>query len=130
MKNCWQNWNSINVQPFCLFSSTWVNPDVIEQNTIPIGIYYILNSMLRRSQFVFHRLHSAVRGLSTQTKITATGVDVVSPILGVSDDQKEFYKLARNFADNEMKPFAGKYLIVYIHNCSVFYSSSHCSKMG
>jgi hypothetical protein len=44
---------------------------------------------------------------TTATKVAATGLDVVSPLIGTSDDQKEFYNLAKAFADNEMKPHAG-----------------------
>jgi isobutyryl-CoA dehydrogenase len=50
------------------------------------------------------------RSLSaTATKVAASGVEVISPLIGLTDDQKEFYSLAKNFADNEMKPFAAKW---------------------
>lgn len=50
----------------------------------------------------------AVRPLSsTATRVNAVGIEVINPTLGLSADQSEFYSLARSFADNEMKPFAG-----------------------
>jgi hypothetical protein len=41
--------------------------------------------------------------------VIATGKDLVSPLIGLTNDQTEFYNLARDFADNEMKPYAGKH---------------------
>jgi hypothetical protein len=37
----------------------------------------------------------------------AVGIDVISPLIGLSGDQQVYYTLARTFADNEMKPYAG-----------------------
>ena len=39
----------------------------------------------------------------------AKGLDLISPVIGLSDDQKEFYHLAREFADSEMRPYANKW---------------------
>lgn len=47
------------------------------------------------------------RGLATVAK--ATGVDVISPLIGLNQDQTEFYNLARSFADTELRPFAQKW---------------------
>lgn len=52
---------------------------------------------------------------STATKVSTTGVEVVSPMIGLTDEQKEFYKLARNFADNEFKPHAGGTIALILH---------------
>jgi isobutyryl-CoA dehydrogenase len=38
-----------------------------------------------------------------------TGVDVVSPLIGLTEDQQTFYRLAKDFSDQEMKPFAGNW---------------------
>jgi hypothetical protein len=38
-----------------------------------------------------------------------TGIDVVSPLIGLTEDQQTFYKLAKDFSDREMRPFAGKW---------------------
>lgn len=34
----------------------------------------------------------------------------MTPTIGLTSEQSEFYTLARQFADNEMKPHAGKLL--------------------
>jgi alkylation response protein AidB-like acyl-CoA dehydrogenase len=39
----------------------------------------------------------------------ATGVAIIDPTIGLTEDQAEIYRLARNFADNELKPNAGKW---------------------
>lgn len=49
------------------------------------------------------------RLFSTNTRVTSTGKEIISPVIGLTDDQAEFYNLARNFADNEMRPYASKY---------------------
>lgn len=50
-----------------------------------------------------------VNRFSTSTKAVATGLEVIDPTIGLTEDQSEFYQLARNFADNELRPFAGKW---------------------
>ena len=35
-----------------------------------------------------------------------TGVELVSPSIGLNEDATTFYELARSFADNELKPYA------------------------
>eukprot|EP01036_Dinobryon_divergens_P030531 gene30530-39787_t len=47
--------------------------------------------------------------LSTTSAVVAKGLDLISPVIGLSDDQKEFYHLAREFADSEMRPYANKW---------------------
>ena len=42
--------------------------------------------------------------LSTSTK--AKGIDIVSPLIGLTQEQSSFYEVAREFADKEMKPKA------------------------
>ena len=44
---------------------------------------------------------------STGSKVSH-GVDVISPTIGLTSDQAEFYSLARRFADEAMRPFAGE----------------------
>ena len=53
--------------------------------------------MLRRLSLVKH----VTRGLST-------GVEIISPLINLTDDQSSYYSLARAFADKEMRPYAGK----------------------
>jgi alkylation response protein AidB-like acyl-CoA dehydrogenase len=36
----------------------------------------------------------------------AKGIELFSPLIGLSEDQKQFYNLAREFADTEMRPKA------------------------
>ena len=38
---------------------------------------------------------------------SASGIEIVSPLIGLTNDQTEYYNLARQFADNEMRPNAG-----------------------
>jgi alkylation response protein AidB-like acyl-CoA dehydrogenase len=38
-----------------------------------------------------------------------TGTETISPLIGLTEDQQTFYKLAKDFSDREMKPFAGKW---------------------
>lgn len=55
------------------------------------------------------RLGTPSRGLlffSTANKVKATGVDIIDPTIGLNSDQNEFYKLARSFADKELRPYA------------------------
>lgn len=40
---------------------------------------------------------------------TAKGVDIISPTIGLSEERKEYYNLARSFADNELRPYASKW---------------------
>lgn len=52
----------------------------------------------------------AFRVMSTATKAPpATGVAVIDPVIGLSDDQAEFYNLARSFADEQLRPNAQKW---------------------
>jgi len=48
------------------------------------------------------------RLLSSKSRVIASGKEIVSPIIGLTDDQAEYYNLARTFADNEMRPYASK----------------------
>lgn len=49
------------------------------------------------------------RFLSTTKAPPATGVAVIDPTIGLSEEQLEFYNVARAFADNELRPFAAKW---------------------
>lgn len=62
--------------------------------------------MFRRSTAVCTKLFNA-RTLST--KVSAKGVEIICPTIGLSEDRAEFYKLARTFADNELRPNAAKW---------------------
>jgi isobutyryl-CoA dehydrogenase len=68
-----------------------------------------LNQCARRISVANVPQHLKSMAMSTATKASATGLEVVDPTIGLTDDQKEFYNLARNFADNELKPFAQKW---------------------
>lgn len=46
---------------------------------------------------------------TTSTKVVATGLDVINPTIGLTEEQAEFYTLARQFADNELRPHAQKW---------------------
>ena len=48
------------------------------------------------------------RGLSTSAA-TITGREVISASIGLNEDQRNFYELAKSFSENEMKPFAAKW---------------------
>lgn len=39
----------------------------------------------------------------------AKGVELFSPLIGLTEDQKQFYNLAREFADSEMRPKANSW---------------------
>lgn len=47
-----------------------------------------------------------LRGCLSTKVATVTPLELVSPTIGLSEDQANFYNLAREFADNEMRPFA------------------------
>jgi alkylation response protein AidB-like acyl-CoA dehydrogenase len=66
--------------------------------------------MLKRTSFVGKKLFN-VRALATATptKVSAKGIDIISPTIGLSEERTEFYNLARSFADNELKPHASKW---------------------
>ncbi|RYH20184.1 hypothetical protein EON65_24305 [archaeon] len=51
----------------------------------------------------------ARKAFSTSTKAVAIGLEVVDPSIGLTPEQTEFYQLARQFADNELKPNAQKW---------------------
>jgi hypothetical protein len=46
------------------------------------------------------------------------GLDSVFPSIGLSEDQVEYYSLARGFAEKEMKPYAGN--ITYKYSTIVY----------
>lgn len=50
---------------------------------------------------------AATRSLSARA--TCTGVDVIDPTIGLNEDQRTFYDLARSFADEKLAPFATKW---------------------
>jgi hypothetical protein len=41
--------------------------------------------------------------------VSAKGIDIISPTIGLTEEKSEFYNLARNFADNELRPHASKW---------------------
>jgi isobutyryl-CoA dehydrogenase len=43
------------------------------------------------------------------SRVAFTGNDIISPTIGLTEDQNEFYQLAKNFSDNEMAPFASQW---------------------
>jgi len=51
------------------------------------------------------------RSWSSSTAVTssARGLDVVSPLIGLSEEQSEFYRLSKAFADRELRPFASEW---------------------
>ena len=51
---------------------------------------------------------SLMRDLSTPAAKTL-GRDVVSAGIGLNDDQKIFYEVAKSFSENELKPYAGRW---------------------
>jgi len=52
---------------------------------------------------------------STATKAPpATGTAIIDPLIGLTNDQGEFYQLARAFADEQLRPFAGKMYTVFL----------------
>lgn len=51
--------------------------------------------------------HLAKRLLSS--RVVLKGNDIISPTIGLTDDQREFYELAKQFADNELAPNAAQW---------------------
>jgi alkylation response protein AidB-like acyl-CoA dehydrogenase len=43
------------------------------------------------------------------SRVVLTGNDIISPTIGLNEDQQEFYQLAKQFADKEMAPNAAKW---------------------
>lgn len=67
--------------------------------------------MLRKTAtFTCTKLFSA-RKLSTATapKVSAKGMEIIDPTIGLSEEKTEFYNLARSFADTELRPNAAKW---------------------
>jgi len=64
----------------------------------------LLRALKKQSPSFLQLRHSSVA--KTQSLV---GVDVVSPTIGLNEEQESFYRLARDFANTEMKPFAGKW---------------------
>lgn len=63
--------------------------------------------MMKRSVKLGLRLATGLRrGLSSASASKGTGLDLVSPTLGLNSDQASFYSLGREFADQEMRPHA------------------------
>lgn len=52
---------------------------------------------------LFHWLSISSRTASS------TGLDIVSPTIGLNEDQINFYNVARAFADKELRPFSAKW---------------------
>jgi isobutyryl-CoA dehydrogenase len=46
---------------------------------------------------------------SFSSRVSSSGLDVIDPTIGLNDDQITFYNLARQFADEELAPFASKW---------------------
>lgn len=57
------------------------------------------------SSSIFHKI--SVKAFTRRA--SSRGIDIISPIIGLSDDRTQFYKLARDFADKELKPNASKW---------------------
>lgn len=49
------------------------------------------------------------RHLSGSQRTVLLGNDIISPTIGLTSDQKEFYDLAKQFADKEMAPYAAQW---------------------
>lgn len=66
--------------------------------------------MLRKTALTCTRVFSA-RKLSTATasKVSAKGIDIIHPTIGLTEERTEFYNLSRAFADNELRPYASKW---------------------
>jgi isobutyryl-CoA dehydrogenase len=68
--------------------------------------------MLHRTVLSCSRTLSA-RSFTNSVKVgraaQATGMDIISPLIGLNEERTEFYNLAKNFADNELKPYASKW---------------------
>lgn len=66
--------------------------------------------MLRKTSILCKKIVN-VRALATATptKVSAKGVEIISPTIGLTEEKTEFYNLARNFADNELRPHASKW---------------------
>jgi len=55
-------------------------------------------------------LSRRVGAVSTRTFASAaSGVDIVSPRIGLTPEQEEYYSLAKQVADSELKPFAAEW---------------------
>jgi hypothetical protein len=60
---------------------------------------------------MFNRIALAAiyKKLPNLGKRNASGINVISPHIGLSSEQSEFYDLAFSFAQKELYPFAGTY---------------------
>lgn len=60
-----------------------------------------------------HRSATRVVGPAFSTavsgKTASKGIEIISPEIGLNEDQTEFYSLARSFADKELRPHAAKW---------------------
>lgn len=55
------------------------------------------------------KLLQAPTARSLSSRVTCTGLDVIDPTIGLNEDQRTFYDLARSFADEKMAPYAAKW---------------------
>jgi isobutyryl-CoA dehydrogenase len=70
-------------------------------------------------QKIFQRIPSSTnralknRFVSSTTTPTvsrsAVGIEIIDPTIGLSEDQIEIYRLARSFADKELRPYANEW---------------------
>ena len=54
-------------------------------------------------------LRAAARRWHSNTRTSLSPLELVSPTIGLSADQANFYQVAREFADNELRPFASEW---------------------
>ena len=67
-----------------------------------VSVSVSVRVMTLKPKVILGRQHSNLTPTSTK------GIDIVSPMIGLNEDQMQYYTLARTFADNEMRPYAGK----------------------
>lgn len=54
-------------------------------------------------------LRASKKSIRCFSKVTARGVEVISPLIGLNEERIEYYNLAKSFADKELRPFASKW---------------------
>lgn len=64
--------------------------------------------LLRAGKYVAAKPKSFL-GAKTSRAVSSTGLDIISPLIGLNEDQVEFYEVVHDFADKELRPFSAKW---------------------
>lgn len=74
------------------------------------GLSNTMTSVLRIQRYAGAAVNKlSLFGKGARCFASAIGQEIISPTIGLSDDQLEFYKSARSFADKELRPYSSKW---------------------